>query len=91
MRKQSWSTVTDQATRNLKDAGELSPGAGCLRGDGSTSVGLRHRIHSVHGGRAVVLGESEETTLGVSRGPEGGGVGGRPAVSSVCIDRAAGG
>ena len=52
---------------------------------------LRHRIHSVQGGRAVVLGESEETTLGVSRGPEGGGVGGRPAVSSVCIDRAAGG
>ena len=60
-------------------------------GKGGACVGLRHRIHSVHGGRAVVLGESEETTLGVSRGPEGGGVGGRPAVSSVCIDRAAGG
>ena len=38
-----------------------------------------------------MLGGSEETTLGVSRGPEGGGVGGRPAVCSVCIDRAAGG
>ena len=40
-------------------------------GKGGACVGLRHRIHSVHGGRAVVLGESEETTLGVSRGPEG--------------------
>ena len=40
-------------------------------GKGGASVGLRHRIHSVHGGRAVVLGESEETTLGVNRGPEG--------------------
>ena len=54
-------------------------------------MGLRHRIHSVQDGRAVVFGESEETTMGVSRGPEGSGVGGRPAVCSVCIDRAAGG
>ena len=69
----------------------MSTGAGCLRGNGGTSVGLRHRIHSVHGGRAVMLGESEETTLGVSRVTEGGGVGGRPAVCSVCIDRAVGG
>ena len=45
-------------------------GAGCLRGSRGASVGLRHGIHSVHGGRAVVLGESEEKTLGVSRGTE---------------------
>ena len=38
---------------------------------GGASVCLRHRIHSVQDGRAVVFGESEETTLRVSRGTEG--------------------
>ena len=62
-----------------------------MSGNGGASVGPRHRTHSAHGGKAVVLGGLEETTLRVSRGTEDTGVGGRPAVCSVCIDRAAGG
>lgn len=62
-----------------------------MSGNGGASVGPRHRTHSAHGGRAMVLGGLEETTLRVSRGTEGTGVDGRPAGCSVFIDRTAGG